>query len=48
VMGFSRDPFGHYKSKLAIDATHPLENAENYRRARVVNPEIDLDAYLER
>jgi 2,5-furandicarboxylate decarboxylase 1 len=46
VMGFSRDPFGHYKSKLAIDATHPLENAESYRRARVVNPDIDLDDYL--
>ncbi|MDH3232262.1 MAG: UbiD family decarboxylase, partial [Alphaproteobacteria bacterium] len=46
VMGFSRDPFGHYKSKLAIDATHPLENAESYRRAKVVNPDLDFDAYL--
>jgi UbiD family decarboxylase len=46
VMGFSRDPHRHFKSKLAIDATHPLANAEHYRRARVVNPDIDLDAYL--
>ena len=48
VMGFSRDPFGHYKTKLAIDATAPIENREHYRRAMVVNPEIDLDAWLDR
>ncbi len=46
VMGFSRDPHGHYKSKIAIDATHPLENANDYRRAQVINPNIDLDSYL--
>jgi 2,5-furandicarboxylate decarboxylase 1 len=46
VMGFSRDPFGHYKTKLAIDATAPVENREHYRRAMVINPEIDLDAWL--
>lgn len=48
VMGFSRDPFGHYKSKLAIDATKPIENSEHYRRARVLNADIDLDSYLAR
>lgn len=46
VMGFSRDPFGHYRSKLAIDATAPLDNREHYRRAMVINPEINLDAWL--
>ena len=47
VMGFSRDPNRHYKSKLAIDATHSLENQEQYRRASVVNPTIDLNRYLD-
>ena len=46
VMGFSRDPYGHYKSKLAIDATHPLENRNDYRRAKVINSSIDLDSFL--
>ena len=48
VMGFSRDPFGHYKSKLAIDATKPIENSEHYRRAKVLNADIDLDSFLAR
>lgn len=46
VMGFSRDPFGHYRSKLAIDATAPIENRNHYRRAMVRNPDIDLDDWL--
>ena len=46
VMGFSRDPFGHYKSKLAIDATMPIENREHYRRAKVLNPNLDLDDFI--
>ena len=46
VMGFSRDPFGHYRAKLAIDATAPLENRDHYRRAMVQNPDIDLDDWL--
>lgn len=46
VMGFSRDPFGHFRSKLAIDATAPLKNREHYRRAMVVNPDIVLDDWL--
>jgi 3-polyprenyl-4-hydroxybenzoate decarboxylase len=30
VMGFSRDPHHRYKSKLAIDATFPLEQKEGF------------------
>lgn len=47
LMGFSRDPFHRYKSKLAIDATAPLQHKEHFRRARVLNGNIDLDSYLE-
>ncbi len=46
LMGFSRDPNRHYKSKLAIDATCPIDSKDDYRRAQVVNPGIDLDSYL--
>jgi len=47
VMGFSRDPHRNYKSKLAIDATAPLEHRDHYRRARVINPTIDLDEFTD-
>ncbi len=46
VIGFSRDPYHRYRSKLAIDATAPLEHRAHFRRARVIDPRIDLDAYL--
>jgi len=46
VIGFSRDPYHRYRSKLAIDATAPLEHRSHFRRARVIDPRIDLDAYL--
>lgn len=46
VMGFSRDPHHRYKSKLAIDATVPLEFRPHFRRAKIVNLEIDAAAYL--
>lgn len=47
LLGFSRDPFDRYKSKVAIDATAPLQHKEHFRRARVVNAGIDLDSYLD-
>lgn len=47
VLGFSRDPFDLYKSKVAIDATAPLQHKEHFRRSRVVNAGIDLDSYLD-
>ena len=46
VMGFSRDPHHRYKSKLAIDATFPLEKEESFRRTRILNEGIDLEKYL--
>ena len=47
MMGFARDPFGVYKSKMAIDATFPLEHEKHFRRARLVNPSLVLDDYVE-
>jgi 2,5-furandicarboxylate decarboxylase 1 len=46
LLGFTRDPFGVYKSKLAIDATCPLENEHHFQRARLARPDINLDDYL--
>jgi len=46
VMGFSRDPNRHYKSKLAIDATYPLGKKDDYQRAAVINASIDLEDYI--
>ncbi|MCL4745106.1 MAG: UbiD family decarboxylase [Burkholderiaceae bacterium] len=48
VLGFSRDPHHRHRSKLAVDATAPLEHREHFRRTRVVSPKGDLDAYLAR
>lgn len=47
VLGFSRDPFDRYKSKIAIDATAPLKHKEHFRRAKVVNADIDLESYIQ-
>ena len=47
LMGFTRDPFGVYKSKLAIDATYPLEHEQHFRRARLVMPDLNLDDFIE-
>jgi len=46
VMGFSRDPNRHYKSKLAIDATCPLGKKDDYQRAEVINASINIEDYL--
>lgn len=46
VMGFSRDPHRRYKSKLAIDATFPLEHKDHFRRTKILHEEIDLEKYL--
>jgi 2,5-furandicarboxylate decarboxylase 1 len=47
LLGFTRDPFGVYKSKMAIDATYPLEHEEHFQRAKLINPDLDLDDYIE-
>lgn len=46
VMGFSRDPYHRYKSKLTIDATFPLEQRKHFRRTRIINEGVDLEKYL--
>ena len=47
LLGFARDPFGVYKSKLAIDATYPLEHGQHFQRAKLLNTDLNLDDYLE-
>jgi 2,5-furandicarboxylate decarboxylase 1 len=47
VMGFSRDPFDRYKSKMVIDATAPLAARTHFRRSRVANANIALESFLD-
>lgn len=46
LIGFSRDPHHRYRSKLAIDATAPLEHRAHFRRTKVADGQIDLEAYF--
>ncbi len=46
LIGFARDPFGVYKSKLAIDATFPLEHEQEFKRAKLILPDINLDEFI--